>query len=161
MAKKLEQLNEVANAVLDMLKSKPEVKSKSECFPNTHSGIYSQSSMIFHLEKKYNDLKVVQALNDLQVCKEIDLCFLTVKNLYYEETYPYFYFGEFTTEEEAKKIANEYEAWSKEQAKEIVAQRLEHRRKSVTKKRKVSQKQIDALARAREAKKNKKENVEK
>jgi hypothetical protein len=155
MAKKLEQLNEVSNAILEMLKSKPEVKSKSDCFPNTHSGLYSQSNMISYLEKKYTSLKVVQALNDLQICKEIGLYSINVKNLYFNETYPYYYFVEFTTNIDAIKIANEYVAWSKEQAKEITQRRKEERSKSVSKKRKVSQKQIDALARARQAKKDK------
>ena len=161
MAKKIEQLNEVSNAVLEMLKSKPELKSKSECFPNTHSGVYSQAGLILNLASKYTDLKVCQGLNDLQDCKEIDLRCVKVKNFYYEDVYPYYYFAEFTTDEEAKAIATEYEVWSKIQAKDIMAARKENRKKNVqtTKKRKVSQKQKDALARARAAKQKKKEEI--
>ncbi|MBD3198242.1 MAG: hypothetical protein GF317_24550 [Candidatus Lokiarchaeota archaeon] len=158
MAKKLKDLNEVCHAILDIAKSKPERKSRSDKYPNEF-GLYSLSGFIFLLEDKYTTLKVSQSMTDIALCKEVELSHIMVKNHYYDIITPYYYSPEVLSEEEAKEIADKYEQWSKKQAIPYIIARKEARKKSAsqTKKRKVSQKQLDALARARAAKKAKKD----
>lgn len=154
MSKKISELNEVSKEILKVLKSKVEIKSESENFSNS-SKIYSIANIINALNDKYKTLKICQALDDVDNCEELNVKYILVKNFYFDERFPYFYLSDIVSDKEAISLKEKLESWSEKQARSYNLRKKEMKKKLTkqSKKRKVSQKQLDALKRAREAKK--------
>jgi len=101
---------EVEKAVLDLLKKKPSVE-KGEFWPN-EKGIYSQSTIMMQLKDQFSSLQVGNAIVDLKG----KINSISVKNVRYNNSYPYYYTD--LTKEEAEKIKDKYEAEDKENNKD-------------------------------------------
>jgi hypothetical protein len=159
MGKNLDELNEVSKEIINVLKSKIEIKSKSENFPNTNK-IYSLSNVINFLNDKYSTLKICQAFDDINNCNELNIKYILVKNFYYNEKIPYYYLNNIIADEEAINIKSELERWSEENSRNYNLRKKETKKRlsKKIKKRKVSEKQLNALKKARESKKIKNEN---
>jgi hypothetical protein len=96
--------DEIKKAILDMLKEKPTIEPSSKSWP-TQKGIYLQGSIVKHLSK-YNSTALVNTLADLNSKKEIEN--VSVKNIAYDHSYPYYYVG--LSKAEANKIKDKYES---------------------------------------------------
>jgi hypothetical protein len=96
--------DEIKKDILDMLKEKPTIEPSSKNWP-TQKGIYLQGSIVKHLSK-YPSISVANALSSLISKKEIER--ISVKNIEYKTSYPYYYIG--LSKEEANKIKEKYES---------------------------------------------------
>jgi len=118
--------DEIKKAILDMLKEKPNIEPSSKSWP-TQKGIYLQGSIVKHLSK-YNSTTVLNTLTDLSSKKEIEN--VSVKNIAYKHSYPYYYVG--LSKAEANKIKDKYESEDDENHKDDkkpVAKRVESKPK--------------------------------
>lgn len=104
--------DEIKKAILDMLKDKPTIEPSSKSWP-TQKGIYLQGSIVKHLSK-YSSTSVLNTLTDLSAKKEVDN--VSVKNITYKHSYPYYYIG--LSKEEANKIKDKYETEDAENHKD-------------------------------------------
>jgi len=123
-----------------MLKEKPTIEPSSKSWP-TQKGIYLQGSIVKHLSK-YNSTALVNTLADLSSKKEIEN--VSVKNIAYNHSYPYYYVG--LSKEEANKIKDKYESEDSENHKDVkktVAKKTETKpkRKSASSKSPVDKKE--------------------
>lgn len=96
--------DEIKKDILDMLKEKPTIEPSSKNWPK-QKGIYLQGSIVKHLSK-YPSIAVANALSSLISKKEIER--ISVKNIEYKTSYPYYYTG--LSKEEANKIKEKYES---------------------------------------------------
>jgi len=98
------QKDEIKKTILDMLKEKPTIEPSNKSWP-TQKGIYLQGSIVKHLSK-YNSTSILNTLTDLSSKKEVES--ISVKNITYKSSYPYYYVG--LSKAEATKIKDKYES---------------------------------------------------
>lgn len=163
---KEEKFNPVKEDILKVLRNTPKIKMGTEeynNYPDEHK-LYSIAGLCNKLGDKYSTLKIDQGIHDLRnkYKKEVDLKVISAKNYEFDDNTAYYYLGDVVDTDEAKEIKKEYENWSKEKSKEAIDKREDRkkRRDKETKKvggRKATQKQLDALEKAREARAKKKE----
>jgi hypothetical protein len=132
------QKGEVEKAILDLLNKKPTIE-KGEFWPN-EKGIYSQSTLIMQLKDEFTGIQVGNALADLK--GKINT--ISVKNIKYKHSYPYYYTD--LTKEEAEKIKDKYESEDKENNKDkapkkTVAKKVATKRKPASSKSPVEKKE--------------------
>lgn len=96
--------DEIKKDILDMLKERPTIEPSSKNWP-TQKGIYLQGSIVKYLSK-YPSISVANALSSLISKKEIER--ISVKNIEYKTSYPYYYKG--LSKEEANDIKEKYES---------------------------------------------------
>ena len=161
---KEEKPNPIKDDILKILRTTPKIKLGDEeynNYPDEHK-LYSVAGLCAKLGDKYTTLKIDQALNDLKTKdKEVDIKVIGAKNYEYDDKTAYYYLTDVVDEDEVKEIKKEYEDWSKEASEDAIDRRKARktRRDKDTKKvgtRKATQKQLDALEKAREARKKKK-----
>ena len=90
--------DEIKGAILDMLKERPTIEPSSKHWP-AQKGIYLQGSIVKYLSK-YPSTSVASVLASLISKKEVD--HISVKNIEYKNSYPYYYKG--LSKEEANNI---------------------------------------------------------
>ena len=108
----------IENKILKLFKDKPEIKS-GEKWPDAKC-IYGLANI-----KKYvggDNLKVDQIFNDLKA-KDKKIKSISVRISAYKESYPFYYYEDYTTKEEAEKCKVDMEKSQKPDEKKKVVSR--------------------------------------
>lgn len=124
----------IADKIMKLFKEKPEVKSSSDKWPDAKN-IYGLANI-----KKYvggDSSKVDSAFHDL---RDEKIKSIKVKILAYNETYPFFYHIDHTSEEEAKAAKEKMEAAQKAPEKKAVKEREAPPERKIAKKKEVDAK---------------------
>ena len=127
----------IEEKILKLFKDKPQVKAKSDKWPDSKC-IYSIGDI-----KKYvgeDSTKVDAAFHDAKSRKDTKIKSISVKNLAFKESYPYYYDEEHTTKEEAEKCKADMEASQKPIERKTVKDRELPPERQVGKKKEVEAK---------------------
>lgn len=105
---------EIQEKIMKLFKEKPIVKPKSDKWPDT-KGIYSLAHIKNYIEG--NSEKVDQIFQDMRDDKKIKHILVKIKA--YKENYPFFYYEDYVSNDEADKLKNDLEKIQKDVPKFI------------------------------------------
>ncbi len=117
----------IKEKIMDLFKTKPTVKSKSEFWPDA-KGIYSVSHIKNYIAGS-ND-KVDQVFHDLnKEDKKINSILVKIKE--YNKSYPFYYHEDYVSKQDAEKLKNEME---KSQKDKVISKPKEEKKSEIPEK---------------------------